>query len=45
MVAKYIRNLKGFNGASGYVDFTDGEISTDITFLKIVNNEPVVISF
>lgn len=43
-VALDIRDKKGFNGASGTVNFTDGEIQTEITYMRIVNKKPIEIA-
>lgn len=42
-VALDIRNKKGFKGASGIANFTNGEIQTEIIYMKIVNKKPVEI--
>jgi branched-chain amino acid transport system substrate-binding protein len=43
-VAAEIRNKKNFESASGLANFSDGEIQTEITFMRIENNKAIEIS-
>lgn len=43
-VAAHIRNRKGYNGALGMLDFTNGDVRIPIVFKKIVNGTAVSIA-
>lgn len=43
-VARDIRNKKGFEGASGISNFSDGEIELEIMYVRIENQKPVEIT-
>lgn len=42
-VAQYIRNLKNYDGAGGTLNFSDGDVSRENIFKKIVNGKPEII--
>lgn len=39
-IAEYIRNKKNFEGATGLVNFVNGDVEVEITFMVIENGKP-----
>ena len=40
-ISEYIRNKKNFEGATGMVNFTDGDVEVGIVFMSIENGKAI----